>query len=392
MGQRSKLHLHGKFYLSNTEDFDENFLTLRNAIFKTARTIDNLGEDFPLTWILLEQLIEINKDQGKNFINLTGMRTMAKHPQIKMLDDKDLLMFLRSQHDVGKIIFFENIPNLIILKPQWLADAFRCLISDRMDDKLHHLEDLTLFMQYGKLSESLLTKFFESKHGNQFLGQKGNLHKIMEDLDILVKIENSRFYIMPSKMPSSTFEDVCKNVGIRKEDCKRTSWLCLKFDFLPPSFFTHLSAWFIRNYSPSIVNDESESCALYRGICLFDTDISGCVKILMTMSTDIVALQIVSFSTQQKELGNMCTDIYNKVKQIVEKIEKRYKMKTSFSLHFKCSDGDYYKNTFAYETLKRYKECFCLEHKKVHQSEELYSQWIKNEVCFLNIIFRKWSH
>ncbi|CAG2240018.1 unnamed protein product [Mytilus edulis] len=244
-------HLHNKFYLSNTNDSDEEFEKLRYAIYETARKMGNWGNAFPLKWILLEHLIEINKNNGKNFINFTEMSNLAKHPDINIIEKEDLLLFLRFQHNVGNIIFFENIPDLIILRPQWLADAFRCLVSDRVDNRrLHHLEDWTLFKRQGKISESLITELFESKDGSQFSGQKDNLHKVMEKLDILVKIENSN-YIMPSMMPSAKFEDVCKNVGVHTEKCKRTSWLCFKFEFLPPSFFNHLSAWFIKQYTPA---------------------------------------------------------------------------------------------------------------------------------------------
>ncbi|CAG2257345.1 unnamed protein product [Mytilus edulis] len=299
LGLQSKYHhLHKKCYLSNLTDTDEEFVKLRHAISETARKMDNWGNAFPLKWILLEHLIEINKNDGKNIINLNDMFKLAEHHDINILEKDELLLFLRFQHNVGNIIFFENIPDLIILKPQWLADAFRCLVSDRIDDSgLHHLEDWTLFTRQGKLSESLITELFKSKDGSQFSGQKNNLHKVMEKLDILVKIENSSYYIMPSQMPSSKFEDVCRNVGILTKNCKRTSWLCFKFKFLPPSFFNHLSAWFIKQYIPSKVDSDATSVALYRGICVFDIDRSGGTKILVTMSTDTIALRFFVFQT-----------------------------------------------------------------------------------------------
>ncbi|CAC5379494.1 unnamed protein product [Mytilus coruscus] len=378
LGYQSKHHhLHDKFYLSNTEDPDNAFKRLRTAIFDAARKMDNWGQALPMKWILLEYLIELNKDQGRNFIKFTDMINMGKHPDINILEKEDLLMFLRFQHNVGNIIFFENIPDLIILKPQWLADAFRCLVSDRIEPKFHHLSDYKLLKYHGKVSKSLISKLFESKKGSQFLGQQGNLHQIMEKLDIIVKVDTD-LYIMPSNMPASTFEDVCKNVGIRNSDCKRTSWLCLKFDFLPPSFFNHLSAWFIRNYIPSKLDSDNGSFALYRGICIFDIDSSGCEKILVTMSTDTIALQVVSFS-KHRDVGKTCNDIYNKVKDVVEKIRKSYKVKISFKLHFKCSDGDCYKDTIVYETLASQQEYFCPQHKTAHQSDLIYSPWMKNE-------------
>ncbi|CAG2246068.1 unnamed protein product [Mytilus edulis] len=337
----------------------------------------NWGEAFPLKWILLEHLIEINKNHGKHFINFTEMIKLAKHPDINIIDEDELLLFLRFQHNVGNIIFFDNIRDLIILNPQWLSDAFRCLVSDRLENsKLHHIEDWTLFKRQGKISESLITELFESKDGSQFSGQKDNLHKVMEKLDILVKIENSN-YIMPSMMPSAKFEDLCNKFGILKEKCKRTSWLCFKFEFLPPSFFNHLSAWFIRHYNPSKVDG---GIALYRGICMFDTDQSGGTKILVTMSTDTIALQIVTFSERQAVLEGLCSSIYNEVTQLLINITERYKVKISFKLHFKCSDGYYFQDIFEYEKLTVEKEFFCIQHKQMHRSDQIFSPWMNNEV------------
>ncbi|XP_052097390.1 uncharacterized protein LOC127732395 isoform X4 [Mytilus californianus] len=377
-GFQSKYHhLYNKFYLSNTKDSNEDFEKLQYAIYETARKMDNWGNAFPLKWILLEHLIEINKINGKNFINFPDMSNLAKHPDINILEKEELLLFLRFQHNVGNIIFFENIQDLIILRPQWLADAFRCLVSDKVDyRRLHHLKDWTRFTRQGKMSESLITELFNSKDGCQLSGQKNNLLKVMEKLDILVKIENSSYYVMPSMMPPSTFDAVCEKIGILTNKCKRTSWLCFKFEFLPPSFFNHLSALFIRKYNPSKLDS---GIALYRGICMFDSEASGGKKIMVTMSSDTIALQVVSFSEQHEGLRSTCSDIFSGVTQLITNIKERYKVKISFKLHFKCSDGYYFKDTFEYEKLTIEKECFCIQHKQMHRSEQIYSPWMNNE-------------
>ncbi|CAG2254569.1 unnamed protein product [Mytilus edulis] len=177
-------------------------------------------------------------------------------------------------------------------------------------------------------------------------------------------------------MPSSTFDDVCEKFGIIDGKCKRTSWLCFKFDFLPPSFFNHITAWFIRKYKPSKIDS---GYALYRGICMLDIDESGCEKILVTMSTDIIALQVVSFSEQAEGFGSICSDIYSEVGQSIKDMKMRYKVKISFKLNFKCSNGDYNNDTFEYSTLKTTQEFYCRQHQTAHLSEQIYLPWMKAE-------------
>ncbi|VDI70824.1 Hypothetical predicted protein [Mytilus galloprovincialis] len=92
LGYQSKYHhLHDEFYLSNKEDTDKEFEKLRFAIFETTGKMKNWGEAFPLKWILLEHLIEINKNHGKHFINFTEMIKLAKHPDINIIDEDELL-------------------------------------------------------------------------------------------------------------------------------------------------------------------------------------------------------------------------------------------------------------------------------------------------------------
>ncbi|CAG2241725.1 unnamed protein product [Mytilus edulis] len=168
------------------------------------------GQNLPLKWILLEHLIEINKSDGNNFINLSDMENLAKHPDINMIDIDEVKLFLRYQHEVGNIIYFEDIQDFIILNPKWLVDAFRCLVSDKIDGRLQHRTDWT--KQNGTISESLITELFKSKCGNQFLDQKENLVKVMEKFDILVKIAETSSYIMPSMMPPVLFDEAVEDL------------------------------------------------------------------------------------------------------------------------------------------------------------------------------------
>ncbi|VDI69308.1 Hypothetical predicted protein [Mytilus galloprovincialis] len=337
------------------------------------------GQNLPLKWILLEHLIEINKSDGNNFINFSDMENLAKHSDINMIDIDEVKLFLRFQHEVGNVIYFEDIQDFIILNPKWLVDAFRCLVSDKIDGRLQHRTDWTKFKQNGTISESLITELFKSKCGNQFLDQRENLVKVMEKFDILVKIAETSSYIMPSMMPPVLYDEVCTLIGIKQQNCKRTSWLCLKFSFLPPAFFNHVSVWFIKEYEPSKVVYKTYSMALFRGICVFDIDSkSGCEKILVTMSTDTIAIQLLSFSKRETEFGSKCSSVCKGIIKQIQAIKDRYRLSMSCKIHFKCSKGDYSRDTKSYEDLKNSTEYYCNQHTDVHHSEEIYLPWMLN--------------
>ncbi|VDH93208.1 Hypothetical predicted protein [Mytilus galloprovincialis] len=380
LGYQSKYHhLRSIFCLSNTTDPYNEFEKLQDEISTKVREMKTWGETMPLKWILLEHLIEINKDNGKNFINLSEMADLAKHSSINILDIEDVKLFLCFQHEVGSLIYFEDIPDFIILKPKWLVDAFRCLVSDRIDDKLQHRTDSTKFVQNGQISESLILELFKSKCESQFSDQIGNLVRVMEKFDILVKVDKTSSYIVPSMMPFLPFSEVCNLVGLENQNkCKRTSWLCLKFTFLPPAFFNHVSVWFIKKYSKP--ENQKQSMMLFRGICVLDIDQSGCKKLLVTMSTDIIAIQLLSFSTGKTDFINRCSNIYEDLIEQVQAITKRYRMTIFYEPHFKCSSGQYFKDTISYKDLKSSTdlEYLCLQHKEPHQCKEIYLPWMNN--------------
>lgn len=334
--------------------------------------MENWGQLMPLKWIILEHLIEAYKKEGISFINFSEMLKLARRRDVNILDKEGVLLYLRFQHTIGSIIFFDDIHDFIILNPQWLVDAFRCLVSDKIDSTLQCTQDWTKFLRTGCISESLIKALFEAKCGRKFSEQSEHLIKVMEKFDILVKIETPA-YIMPCMMPNTTFKEVCQIIGVEKSNCKRTSWLCLKFSFLPPAFFNHFCVWFIKKYEENIQENE-----LFRGICIFNIDKSRCEKLLVTMSSDTIAVQLLSISTGEKELGRECSKIQEGLIKLTDAIIKKYDLNLSYELHFKCSKGLYYVNTMSYKDLKGLKEYRCEEHAEpeVHQSDMIYMPWI----------------
>ncbi|XP_052083874.1 uncharacterized protein LOC127721233 isoform X2 [Mytilus californianus] len=366
-------HLRNIHFVSNMDKSDNQFEQLRQDIFGAVELMNNWGEPMPVVWILLEHLIDINKKNGMNFTNLSGIVKMAKHREINIVDINIVLTFLRFQHKEGNIIFFDDIQDLIILNPKWLVDAFRCLVSDKIDATLQHLDDWSILTRSGKASDYLISRLFQSETKRQFFNQKEDLLKVMVKFDILIKIEETSYYIMPSKMPSLSFDKVCAAIGVERPNCNRTSWLCLKFEFLPPAFFNHLSAWLIQKYKRDV--NESPP-ALYRGICVFDTDRSECEKVFLAMSSNTIAIQLLSFSTETPEFGSTCSILCQELITKVKDITKRYQLTLDFEIHFKCSKGHYHTDTKSYMQLIKKREFFCADHKEAHQSELIYSPWM----------------
>ncbi|VDI42576.1 Hypothetical predicted protein [Mytilus galloprovincialis] len=381
-GEQEKYqHYRHKYFISNTKDPDKIFEKIRKKISEIAQNMPLWGKSVPLKWILLEHLINVNRDNGKHFISFNDMIKMAKQPEIGILDKGEVSTFLHFQHEVGNIIFFKDIPDLIIIEPQWLANAFRCLVSDRFKiDDVHDVSpidkrqistDWTLLNNKGEISDLLINTLFKLKGGDYFLKQKKQLLEVMKKFDILVQIEGENVYIMPSMFPPSSISTVCMDIGIVKANCK-TSWFCMKFKFLPPSFFSHLLVWLMNNYRPTRVKS---GFALYRGICVFDLDSSRCEKLLMTMSIDTIALQIVSFSKQTQDLLEVCSGVRKDTRRKIVNLKKRYGIDLSYEQMFKCSDCTCHTEAFSLKQLIENTRNYCSHHQEAHESATIYSPW-----------------
>ncbi|CAC5373626.1 unnamed protein product [Mytilus coruscus] len=184
----------------NAEDKDTQNMQVDETKKRNSSQSDEMSTDKKET--TTDAKVRMDKNNDKN-----ESSSLIKH--------EDLASEANVNHDKNKN---SNVPASLEIQEAMGSTSgimHSKKFSDRVDNrKLHHLEDWTLFKQQGKISESLIKELFESKDGSQFSGQKNNLHKVMEKLDIIVKIENSSYYIMPSEMPSSTFEVVCEKYGI----------------------------------------------------------------------------------------------------------------------------------------------------------------------------------
>lgn len=381
MGTKSKFHHYrDTFFVSNKEDVDDVFQKIRLEISETAKDLSNWAEKKPLQWILLEHLLEKIKSKGTVIVTYEQIYSLSSRKEFGIRNKPELNEFLAFQHNIGNIIFFENIDEYVILNPQWLADAFRCLVSDKIESKIINHPDFKVLRETGTLSPRLISDFFLSKPRSQFLKYKDHILKVMEKFDIIVRPKEVNFsekegcYILPYIMQGSTLKKVCELFKIDINNCTRTSWLCIEFDFLPPWFFYHVLAWYIRKY---------ELNKLFRGIGVFDLEGSGCQQLIITTSENTVAIQVLNRG-HGTEVTTDCIKIreefYSKIRNF-----KQRRMRLTYDRKITCSNGDICKSSIRVERLQQNEFYRCPEH-NTHSSHDVLSPWFK-KVSQVNTLY-----
>ncbi|VDI30733.1 Hypothetical predicted protein [Mytilus galloprovincialis] len=134
--QKKKRHLRNVYFVSNTDDDDDTvFEKIRNGISREAMNMKDWGRKCPLKWLLFQKVLVKLKESGVPISTTTKLSIIAKHDDIGITNDEEFKLCLQYCHDNGTVIYFEeeNLQDHVILDPKWLVDAFRCLVSDKIE-------------------------------------------------------------------------------------------------------------------------------------------------------------------------------------------------------------------------------------------------------------------
>ncbi|XP_052074212.1 probable serine/threonine-protein kinase pats1 [Mytilus californianus] len=368
-------HLRRVYCVSNTEDLDDVFEKIRNDLSRQIINMKALGRVCPLNWFLFQKVLGRLMESGVPISTTTQLFQIAKHEDIGITNDEEFKLCLQHCHENGIVIYFEeeNLKDVVILDPKWLADAFRCPMFDKTENLSNVSDHVRTLTETGELTESLIYDLFTKEPKLKLLENKTHLLEVMKRFDIIVNLKNSTALYMPCMMKSCPFEEFRKQFFDSRQSFYKTSWFCLQFQFLPPDFFNHILAWYIKQYSVSMFLEKgtrNEMKALYRQIGVFDLDLSGWEKLVVCEGPNVIALQVWNSRNSCQTYGKLRTDLV----EFVYRLRHRYKLKIKFIKTFKCKDGDFKTKRQNLNDLISF-HYQCLEHKTLHVSNHLVEPW-----------------
>ena len=153
----SALIISSKFENEGEEDYAGHHL-LRREIDHLARQMPFCRDIVPIQWVKFEQLIYGLQEQKKIIILYDDLtRYVAEHCNVT--GTLQFLPILSHFHDVGIILYFYRHPllsNIVITKPQWLADALSSVIASSPSSKWVTTEVQVAFTKLSQ--EGIITK------------------------------------------------------------------------------------------------------------------------------------------------------------------------------------------------------------------------------------------
>lgn len=297
---------------------------------------------------------------------------IVKLAQEVSIENYELLRFLKYQHKIGNIIFFENKRDYIILQPKWLVDCFRCLVCDDNKNPCNATELFEL-KHKGIISMEIIDQLFGKVPELQFAKYKHHILDVMEEFDIIVKQENTNSYYMPCMVTRlSTVKHIKKTLNVDITFC--TPWLVLEFKFLPISYFNFILVNYIRKY---IVDGRP---ALYAGKAVVYLDQTDFRQLVICFSRNAISLQI----WKRKDVGeDMYQNIIEDLCKKVDVLDGKLFHKLDYKIKAKCRNGDYSRRNdrISYEELTTKcegGEYLCKEHNCIHKNTDLENIWLKH--------------
>ncbi|XP_022319192.2 uncharacterized protein LOC111121981 isoform X2 [Crassostrea virginica] len=254
--KRLSPHLVPEMFCVDCYDNDEkDFDKIRSKILEIAGTENILSQDIPTSWIYLERTIVNLQNEGKKVLSFSDIQKLNRFCALKLKDEREIKVFLQFHHAIGNMLYYDEkgLDDIIILNPQWLVDAFKCLItSEKFVEASGQLSDSLLkdMKKTGHLSLQNIEALWGEKTDTSYLENKEHIIKILERMDI---ISRPRRYMEDGEscQEMSTFLVPCMmNVDSSNNSDK---WLKIankvpalgfyfKDEFMPPAVFFRLLA------------------------------------------------------------------------------------------------------------------------------------------------------
>ncbi|CAC5383605.1 unnamed protein product [Mytilus coruscus] len=349
----SHLVIKDRIFVNAKNKRDPEMTRIKNSITEQATEQPTWGQKLPKCFIPLELEFDSLLKRNIPLIAMEHMKTINKLHPVRSLTEDELQVFLKFQHAVGRILYFEeaHLNQHIILAPTHLIDAFKSIVTDRSfceGDRLRQ-ESWDLMSQKGVIGKKSIEEIWKNKY-KKFHEHKEYLLGVMTHLDILVEPKRydtshkripAEFYYITSMvrtknttgyLDSPNFAQ--KNISIAFSSSSSMIPPALSFRFVSYC----LSLFAVKTYGQE--NDEM----LFHMSAVFTIDPS--LDMCVSCDDDIIVVRLVHSTNRALIMRDLASSIKECLAVALEKISQLYVKtsstgsvtdKASFNLSLCCS-------------------------------------------------------
>ncbi|XP_053391287.1 uncharacterized protein LOC128554083 [Mercenaria mercenaria] len=192
-------HIRSEDYaVDNTDETDKSIKELREKIIEIGEE-NAKTEIIPAKWIHLEKTLIQNRHRKivslKTVIEMDAesIFPIAKHDQIKL--------FLKYHHNKGTLCYFDKEPisRDVVLDPQYLIDAFKCIITaERFCKKNNEIRPFwQKLIKEAKLEHALIDKIWAKEEEHGFMKHKDTLLEFLKKHHIISEVRYNSNKLLP---------------------------------------------------------------------------------------------------------------------------------------------------------------------------------------------------
>jgi hypothetical protein len=372
-GTEVRKHIFDKtFAVDNSSPDDSAIEELRYTIYDIGKQKAET-KDLPASWIHLEMsLLQINQSDIVSFKEVLDMTTKIKYPQ----NTDELKLFLKYHHDKGTLVYFDEqeLGEYVILNPQFLIDAFRCIITSKVIcDGCPKLHDLWKKMTNMAILEKELLDAVWSK--NEHFSEFSTLilkflirHRILAEI---LKtdghghentLKGTQNYIIPSFLKVNCTEDTTETFIYGKTCSSVILGLSLRNNVMISTIYERVLAAVLGNCSPIEFRDQ---VLVFQNLAyiLLNRRHAGRIQKVEKKGLELMVIRLIE---SDEDLNEVCYEFRNKVETVIgqefRKLQTNVKQEP-FNHYIKCNDkfhkGHGSKETYSVDEVKEEKTVSC---------------------------------
>ena len=182
------------FFINGKDKNDPEIDRLKTKLVEVAFRQKSWGKRMPMAWVPLDLQLSEMRSQNKTLISKEDLTALNRSNEDLALTDTQIEHFLKSQHSLGKILYFDQhgLEKFIIVQPQSLVNILRSFITDEHfwpdDESLRDI--LRAMINTGEIAKKDLLKLWSQKEVDQHMPNndlKEFIIQVLVHLDILVE-------------------------------------------------------------------------------------------------------------------------------------------------------------------------------------------------------------
>ncbi|XP_076088251.1 uncharacterized protein LOC143058673 [Mytilus galloprovincialis] len=130
---RAHLEFNPLLFINAINEIDPEIEALRMRLMNRAVEHPRWGELMPTTWVPLELQLLMEVENGVNIMSKAKLKMLNSQNEPMVLTEKQLETFLRVQHSLGKLLYFNTttLRNYVIIKPAYLVEVLRSIVTEK---------------------------------------------------------------------------------------------------------------------------------------------------------------------------------------------------------------------------------------------------------------------